>query len=58
MTIGDMKKSEDNGKAYRLAVLRLKSGGTYSVNASGLTFSDEEGFSVAPFEELALCPAR
>ena len=54
MTIGDMEKSEDDGKAYRLAVLRLKSGGTYSVDAGELTFSDEKGFSVAPFEELAL----
>ena len=54
MTIGDMKKTEDDGKAYRMAVLRLKSGGTYSVDAGRLTFSDEEGISVAPFEELAL----
>ena len=53
-SIGDMKKSADDGKAYRLAVLRLKSGGTYSVDAGRLTFSDEEGISVAPFEELAL----
>lgn len=54
MTIGDMKKLEDDGKAYRLAVLRMKSGGTYSVDADVLTFSDKQSFSVAPFEELAL----
>ena len=30
MTIADMKKSPDDGKEYRLAVLRLKEGGTYT----------------------------
>ena len=54
MTIADMKKSQDDGKEYRLAVLRLKGGGTYTVNSGALEFTDEKSFAVEPFEELAL----
>ena len=54
MTIADMKKSQDDGKEYRLAVLRLKEGGTYTVNSGALEFTDEKSFAVEPFEELAL----
>ena len=51
---GDMKKTEDDGNCYRLVLLRLKEGGTYSVNTGTLSFSDEEGFTVEPFEKLEL----
>ena len=51
---GDMKKTEDDGNYYRLVLLRLKEGGTYSVNTGALSFSDEEGFTVEPFEKLEL----
>ena len=52
--MADMKKSADDGKQYRMAVLRLKEGGNYTVNADALSFSDEKGFAVAPFEKLDL----
>ena len=53
--IANMKKSEDDGKVYHLALMRLKEGGTYSVSAeNGLSFTDEKGIDVEPFEELKL----
>ena len=53
--IANMKKSEDDGKVYHLALMRLKNGGTYSVSAeNGLSFTDEKGIGVEPFEELSL----
>ena len=54
MTIADMKKSQDDGKEYRLAVLRLKEGGTYTVNSGALEFTDAKSFAVEPFEKLEL----
>ena len=54
MTIADMKKSQDDGKEYRLAVLRLKEGGTYTVNSGALEFTGEKSFAVEPFEKLNL----
>ena len=54
MTIADMKKSPDDGEEYRLAVLRLKEGGTYTVNSGALEFTDEKSFAVEPFEKLNL----
>ena len=54
MTIADMKKSQDDGEEYRLAVLRLKAGGTYTVNSGALEFTDEKSFAVEPFEKLEL----
>ncbi len=54
MTIADMKKSPDDGKEYRLAVLRLKEGGTYTVNSGALEFTDAKSFAVEPFEKLEL----
>ena len=54
MTIADMKKSQDDGKEYRLAVLRLKESGTYTVNSGALEFTDEKSFAVEPFEKLEL----
>lgn len=53
-TIADMEKTNADGKKYRLALLRLKEGGKYIVDAGGLTFTDEKTFSVEPFEKLAL----
>lgn len=53
-TIADMEKTNTDGKKYRLALLRLKEGGKYIVDAGGLTFTDEKAFSVEPFEKLAL----
>ena len=50
--LADMKKSEDDSKQYRMAVLRLKEGGNYTVSASALSFTDQKGFAVAPFEKL------
>ena len=50
--LADMKKSADDGKQYRMAVLRLKEGGSYTVSAGALSFTDEKGFAVAPFEKL------
>ena len=52
--MADMKKSQDDGRQYRMAVLRLKEGGNYTVGAGALSFSDEKGFAVAPFEKLDL----
>ena len=52
--LADMKKSQDDGKQYRMAVLRLKEGGNYTVSAGALNFTDEKGFAVAPFEKLDL----
>ena len=52
--VADMKKAEDDGKEYRMVILRLKEGGSYSVSTNGRSFSDEKVFTVEPFEELAL----
>ena len=52
--MADMKKSPDDGKLYRMAVLRLKEGGSYTVRADALSFTDQKGFAVAPFEKLDL----
>lgn len=53
-TIADMEKTNADGKKYRLALLRLKKGGKYIIDAGELTFTDEKAFSVEPFEKLAL----
>ena len=50
--VANMKKDPDDGKLYRMAILRLKEGGSYSVSTNELSFSDEEGFAVEPFESL------
>lgn len=53
--IADMKKVKDDGKEYRMVILRLKEGGSYSVSSTnGLSFSDEDSFAVEPFESLSL----
>ena len=45
-----------DGKSYRVAILRLKEGGTYQVNTGSLTpvTDKSKGFAVAPFESLDL----
>ena len=50
--VADMKKDPDDGKQYRMVILRLKEGGSYSVSTNELSFSDEKGFTVEPFESL------
>ena len=53
--IANMKKAQDDGKEYRMVILRLKEGGSYSVSTTnGLSFSDEKSFAVEPFESLSL----
>ena len=53
--IANMKKANDDGKEYRMVILRLKDGGSYSVSSTnGLSFSDENSFAVEPFESLSL----
>ena len=52
--VANMKKAEDDGKEYRMVILRLKEGGSYSVSTNDLSFSDEKGFTVEPFEKLDL----
>mgnify|MGYP004504247917 CR=1 FL=1 len=52
--VADMKKDPDDGKEYRMVILRLKEGGSYSVSTNELNFSDEECFTVEPFESLTL----
>lgn len=54
----DLIKNTEDGKEYRVALLRLKDGGTYEVevNTGGLTLVTDKSKSVAvaPFEKLAL----
>ena len=52
--IANMKKVKDDGKEYRMVILRLKEGGSYSVSTNELSFSDEDSFAVEPFESLSL----
>ena len=46
----------DDGKKYRVAILRLKNGGTYEVNTGSLTLVTDKskGVAVTPFEKLFL----
>ena len=54
----DLIKNIEDGKEYRVALLRLKEAGTYEVevNTGGLTLATDKSKSVAvaPFEKLAL----
>lgn len=52
----DLIKNNKDGEEYRVALLRLKDGGTYEVNTGGLTLVTDKskGVAVAPFEKLAL----
>ena len=46
----------DDGKKYRVAILRLREGGTYEVNTGSLTLVTDKskGVTVTPFEKLEL----
>ena len=52
----DLITNNEDGKEYRVALLRLKSGGTYEVNTDSLTLVREKskGVTVTPFEKLDL----
>ena len=52
----DLIKNNKDEEEYRVALLRLKDGGTYVVNTGGLTLVTDKskGVAVAPFEKLAL----
>ena len=44
----------NDGKKYRVALLRLKNGGTYEVNTGGLELQKHQEATVTPFEKLGL----
>ena len=52
----DLIKNNEDGKEYRVVLLRLSERGTYEVNAGSLALVTDKSkdFSVAPFEKLAL----
>lgn len=52
----DLIKNNKDGEEYRVALLRLKDGGTYEVNTGSLTLVKDKskGVTVAPFEKLEL----
>ena len=52
----DLVKNTDDGKEYRVVLLRLSERGTYEVNAGSLALVTDKSkdFSVAPFEKLDL----
>ena len=52
----DLITNNEDGKEYRVALLRLKEGGTYVVNTGSLTLVTEKskGVTVTPFEKLDL----
>ena len=52
----DLIKNKEDGKEYRVVLLRLTQGGTYVVNTGDLTLVTDKSkdFSVAPFEKLDL----
>ena len=52
----DLITNNEDGKEYRVALLRLKSGGSYEVNTDSLTLVREKskGVTVTPFEKLDL----
>ena len=52
----DIIKNKDDENSYRVAILRLKEGGSYEVNTGSLPLVTEKSkdFAVTPFEKLAL----
>ena len=50
----DLIKNKDDGKKYRVALLRLKDGGTYVVNTGALDIQKSQKATVTPFEKLEL----
>ena len=50
----DLIKNNKDGKEYRVALLRLKDGGTYVVNTGDLEPRKNQTATVTPFEKLGL----
>ena len=52
----DILKNNDDGKEYRVAMLRLSEGGTYEVNTDSLTLVTDKsrGVAITPFERPVL----
>ena len=50
----DLIKNNKDGKEYRVALLRLKDGGTYVVNTGDLEPQKHQTATVTPFEKLEL----
>ena len=50
----DLIKNKDDGKEYRVALLRLKDGGPYGVNTGALDIQKSQKATVTPFEKLEL----
>ena len=50
----DIIKNNEDGKEYRVAILRLKEGGAYQVDTGDLALQKSESASVTPFEKLNL----
>ena len=50
----DLIKNNKDGKEYRVALLRLKDGGTYVVNTGALDIQKSQKATVTPFEKLDL----
>ena len=52
----DIIKNKDDGKDYRVVILRLTESGTYEVNTGSLALETDksQGVSIAPFESLEL----
>ena len=50
----DLIKNNKDGEEYRVALLRLKDGGTYVVNTGALDIQKSQKATVTPFEKLEL----
>lgn len=50
----DLITNNEDGKEYRVALLRLKDGGTYVVNTGALDIQKSQKATVTPFEKLEL----
>ena len=50
----DRITNNQDGKEYRMAILRLKNGGEYQVNTGALEIQKSQSATMTPFEELAL----
>ena len=50
----DLIKNNKDGEEYRVALLRLKDGGTYVVNTGALDIQKSQKATVTPFEKLDL----
>ncbi len=50
----DIIKNKEDKKSYRVAMLRLKDGGTYEVNTGSLELKINQETTVTPFEQLDL----